>query len=135
MVVGCEEERCREANKAFIHRVLHKSVRGQMHLTYSAGQFGLPGKDNMVKSLGQAFYVEHDAFIADGLDGVARLAADGDMPDSAARVVMLSGGARPSDLPLDSELWGQADRAVSVVVVVRYVAVAKGRPRATFEPS
>lgn len=114
VLVGCEEERCREANAAFIHRVLHKAVRGQLHLTYHDHAFTLPSPDNLKLSLGEGFRAPLDAFIAQGAEGVGRLGADADMPSSAFRVIMADAGL--AALPLEAPLWAQAPTSAGVLV-------------------
>jgi len=115
--VGCEEERCRELNKAFIHRVLHKGVYGYLHLLYKSGVFQQDSKTNLLQlAAGEKYYEECDAFVVEGAEGVQALEDDDHLTDTIVRVVIAEEGL--SSLSLSSKLW-EPKPGVAVVVLTR----------------
>jgi diaminohydroxyphosphoribosylaminopyrimidine deaminase / 5-amino-6-(5-phosphoribosylamino)uracil reductase len=117
VVVGCEEERCRELNKPFVHRVLQKSTYGFMHLVYHDGAFGASAKADLLVAHGQSLYQQCDAVVAEGAHGLQILEEHASLPDTVVRVLMAES---IKGVPPESPIW-EGSPASSRLIITRSV--------------
>jgi len=94
VVVGCEEGKCRELNRPFVHRVMHGTPLGFLPLTYRGHGFVRPSPDTVQLGDGGKALQMIDAVVVDfnvkgeGLQTVSTLEKAGLLQDEVVRVVL-----------------------------------------------
>lgn len=113
VVVGCEEERCHEMNRPFLHRVTYGLPLGFLPLAYQGHCFRRPdrgalllGEGAKVLKVADAVVVAKDAgeAVGTGLAALEELEQAGDLQASVVRVVVVP---TLGLLPLEHPLWGR----------------------------
>ena len=102
-MVGCEEERCRELNKAFVHRVLRSRPFGYLHLDYSAKAFTRPSTESFLASEGGKILSSIDAVVMERTQAIQDL----DLPATVVRVLLCEDLSQVG--PVDETLWARED--------------------------
>ncbi len=106
VVVGCEEGKCKELNRPFLHRVAHGTPLGFLPLSFHDHQFLRPSHDTLMLGDGAKTMTMVDAVVVDvdaqGLKALEELEAANDLQDAVVRVVLAPSLA---DVPAGHSVW------------------------------